>query len=44
MTRIMDGDELPEGDSWCYEALIQINKAGRRTISFRTHWVGYADD
>jgi len=43
MTRIIDGDELPEGDTWCYEAVI-LTKGDRGTISFRTHWVGCADD
>lgn len=43
MTRVIKGDELPEGDSWCYAAFIRRNEDGTGTISFRTHWVGFAD-
>ena len=44
MTRIINGDELPEGDAWCYEAVIRESKTGQSVLSFRTHWVGYADN
>jgi hypothetical protein len=43
MTRTIDGDELPEGDCWCYEVLIEKDEVDLGTLSFHTHWVGYAD-